>query len=129
MALQRIAAVALVAAVAVGCDGPSPTVVDVHGVAVDLTITVHEAGAGMPGAAAPVHLEVGESVSLAAVATNALGLAVGNVAVAWSTSNAAVAEVSTEGVVTAVGEGTADIQASADGLTATLPVTVEAPAP
>lgn len=130
MALQRILALACVTALTAACDGASPTVVNVHGVAVDLTITVHDDGMGMPGAAsAPVILEVGESVSLAAVATNALGLAVGNVTVAWSTSNAAVADVSADGVVTAIGEGTAEVQATANDLSATLPVTVEAPSP
>jgi len=125
----RMAALALVASVAAACD-TAPTVVDVSGVAVDLAITVHDDGARMPGdGAGPITLAVGQTVSLGAVATNVLGLAMGDVAVTWSSSNAAVAEVSPEGVVTAVGEGTAEVQATAGELSATRSVVVTAPAP
>ncbi|MBQ8604600.1 MAG: Ig-like domain-containing protein [Oscillospiraceae bacterium] len=47
----------------------------------------------------------------------------------WSSSNTAVATVSTTGVVTAVGEGTATITATLDGFTASHNVAVTAPKP
>jgi hypothetical protein len=122
------ACLALIASLMAGCDA-TPTVVDVKGVAVDLAITIHDAGMGVPEApGSTVTLDVGQSVSLGAVATNALGLAVGGVGVTWSTSNASVAEVSSDGVVTAVGEGTAEIQAEAGELSATVAVVVAAAA-
>jgi len=124
-----MAVLALIASVAMGCDTTS-TVIDVNGVAVDLAITIQDAGIGVPEApAGTVTLEVGQSVSLGAVATNALGLAVGDVGVTWSSSDASVAEVSSDGVVTGVAEGTAEIQASAGELTASRTVVVTAPAP
>jgi hypothetical protein len=126
---MRMAALSLMAALAAGCGSSAPTVVDVGGVAVELTITVQDDGAGMPGApSGTVELTVGQSISLGAVGTNALGLAVGDVAVTWSTSDAAVGEVTADGVVTAVGEGSAEVQASAGELSATRAVVVAAPA-
>lgn len=51
-----------------------------------------------------------------------------NKTVTWTTSDAKVATVDNNGVVTAVGKGTATITAAADGKTATCTVTVKVPA-
>lgn len=71
-----------------------------------------------------LNLEVGQTGTLTATVTpdNAT-----NKTVTWTTSNDKVATVA-NGVVTAVGKGTATITAAADGKTATCTVTVKVPA-
>lgn len=71
-----------------------------------------------------MNLEVGQTGTLTATVTpdNAT-----NKTVTWTTSNDKVATVA-NGVVTAVGKGTATITAAADGKTATCTVTVKVPA-
>lgn len=71
-----------------------------------------------------LNLEVGQTGTLTATVKpdNAT-----NKTVTWTTSNDKVATVA-NGVVTAVGKGTATITAAADGKTATCTVTVKAPA-
>lgn len=68
-------------------------------------------------------LQVGKTLTLTATVTpdNAT-----DKAVAWNSSNAAVATVDANGVVTAKAEGTATITATAGGKTATCTVTVKA---
>ena len=68
-------------------------------------------------------LQVGKTLTLTATVTpdNAT-----DKAVAWNSSNAAVATVDANGIVTAKAEGTATITATADGKTATCTVTVKA---
>lgn len=70
-------------------------------------------------------LEVGQTGTLTATVKpdNAT-----NKTVTWTTSNDKVATVANNGVVTAVGKGTATITAAADGKTATCTVTVKVPA-
>ena len=70
-------------------------------------------------------LEVGQTGTLTATVKpdNAT-----NKTVTWTTSNDKVATVDNNGVVTAVGKGTATITAAADGKTATCTVTVKVPA-
>ncbi|MFI5311215.1 MAG: beta strand repeat-containing protein [Gemmatimonadales bacterium] len=67
---------------------------------------------------------VGATLSLAASARDATGQALAGKPVAWSTSDAAVATVSSNGVVTAISAGGAMIRATSDGVfdTATLSV-------
>lgn len=90
--------------------------------AASLTISVEGNGAGpIPE---QVTLAVGDSVALAATGTSVLGLAVQIGAVTWASSNALVAQVSTNGVLRAVGPGTAGILAAADGVTASLTAVV-----
>jgi hypothetical protein len=112
---------------AMACDTAS-TIVGVNGVAAELTITVRDDGSDLPsGPVETLTLEVGQNASLAAVATNALGLAVSGTAVTWSASDYAVIEVTSDGVVTAVGAGSAEVYASAGEVSARLPVVVTAP--
>jgi len=71
-------------------------------------------------------LSVGGSLQLTATALDASGNVV-SVTVAWSSSNAAVATVTSTGLVTAVAAGTAAITATADGQTASATIMVEVP--
>ena len=70
----------------------------------------------------------GETVHLAAVARNDADTVIPGKTFTWSTSNGAVATVSSDGTVLAVAPGTANISASADGKSASVVVTVEASA-
>jgi uncharacterized protein YjdB len=69
-------------------------------------------------------LVVGGTVQLNATAKDAGGNALTGRTIAWSTSDAAVATVSTSGLVTAQAVGTATITATSEGKTATVPITV-----
>jgi hypothetical protein len=77
-------------------------------VATSLSIVV--AGQGSSG---PLLLELGDTISVSAVATNPLGFTVPPGTIAWSSSNTAVAEIDGAGLVSAVGVGTAEIRAAA----------------
>lgn len=65
-----------------------------------------------PGSAT---LTVGQTASLSAVATDANGNVLSGRTITWSSENAAVATVSSLGLVTATGAGTTTITATADG--------------
>jgi uncharacterized protein YjdB len=67
-----------------------------------------------PAAALP-----GQTVQLTAVAKDAQGLAIPGKTFSWQSSSAAVATVSSAGLVTAVASGSATISASVDGVTGT----------
>ncbi|MFL5576832.1 MAG: Ig-like domain-containing protein, partial [Gemmatimonadaceae bacterium] len=60
-------------------------------------------------------ITIGQTATLKATATDALGNALNDVAPTWESSDSAVASVSTEGVVTARGTGEAVITASISG--------------
>jgi hypothetical protein len=64
------------------------------------------------GGDGPLLLEVGDTISLAAVATNPLGLVVSTGPVTWSSTNTSVVQVDASGLVSATGPGTADIRAA-----------------
>ena len=66
-----------------------------------------------------VGLKVGDTATLTVTLTPA-----GQYTVTWATSNAEVATVSSEGVVTAVGSGRCEITASCGGLTATCSISI-----
>jgi hypothetical protein len=71
-----------------------------------------------------VALEVGESVQLSAELKDANGLLLSDRATEWATSNAGVASVDGDGLVTGRGEGSATITASSEGVSGTSAVTV-----
>ena len=85
------------------------------------TVTMPVSGVALDKTSA--ELQVGKTLTLTATVTpdNAT-----DKAVAWNSSNAAVATVDANGIVTAKAEGTATITATADGKTATCTVTVKA---
>ena len=109
----------------------SSTIVAVHGVAADLAITVADEGTDMASSGPVETLEVplGGTVSLAALATNAVGLPVGSVSVTWVSSDPAVVAVTSEGVVTAIAPGTAEVEATAGEATASVAVVVTGEVP
>jgi len=114
-------ALALVGAVVLAaCD--STTAISVtQDVATSLSIVVN---GGDLQDAGPLVLEVGDTISLSAVATNPLGLAVPSGSITWLSSNTTVAEVDASGLVSAVGVGSAEIRASAGEAVSALPTLV-----
>ena len=72
-------------------------------------------------------LTVGETTTLTATPRAADGTALAGRAVTWTSGGPSVATVSSSGVVTAVGPGTAVIQATVDGVTGSATITVPAP--
>src|SRR5687768_14261080 len=74
-------------------------------------------------------LAVGASTQLAATARDAAGSPVGGTTFAWSSSNPAIASVSPTGLVTAHASGTADVTATAGGITGRSTVTVSGATP
>ena len=74
------------------------------------------------------NLIVSETVTVAARAVDTAGTAVAGRAVTWTTSNAAVATVSTAGLVTGVAAGSATLEAKVDGASTSVVVNVS-PAP
>jgi hypothetical protein len=74
-------------------------------------------------------LQPGAARDLTARVKDAAGQTLPDQAVSWTTSNAAVARVSTAGAVTAMADGAATITASRDGKEATVPVVVDGTPP
>ena len=62
-------------------------------------------------------LIIGQTTEVAATAKDASGTTIVGRTVQWATSNASIATVSSAGVVTAVGEGTATVSATVEGKT------------
>jgi hypothetical protein len=74
-------------------------------------------------------IEVGDSIRLAATATDAGGATMGGIAFTWASSDAAVATVSSKGMVKAVAGGSARVTATAQGVSGEAALTVVVPAP
>ena len=72
------------------------------------------------------NLQVGQVQQLTASAYDASGNALTGRAVAWSSTNTAIATVTTQGAVTAIAPGSVNIVATVEGKTATASVTVVA---
>ena len=85
------------------------------------TVTMPVSGVALDKTSA--ELQVGKTLTLTATVTPDIAT---DKAVAWTSSNDAVATVDANGVVTAKAEGTATITATAGGKTATCTVTVKA---
>jgi uncharacterized protein YjdB len=86
-----------------------------------------------PVAVASIHLWpddnsvfVGQTTQLTADLRDATGAPVTGRLIAWSSSNASVATVTSQGVVSAVAPGTATISAAVDGISASVSVVVSA---
>jgi uncharacterized protein YjdB len=71
-------------------------------------------------------LDAGQSTQLIATTYDVNGNAVTGRSISWSTSDAGVATVSVDGVVTTVASGSAEITANAEGRKSVVPVTVTA---
>jgi hypothetical protein len=95
-----------------------------------VAITVTQVTAQVDVQPATTAVAAGGTVQLTATAQDAGGTPVSGAGTAtWSTSNASVATVSTTGLVTGVGDGTATISAQIDGVTGQATVDVTAPPP
>lgn len=112
---------AVIAAVALCCGESDAVVVQVGGSTDTLTITVIDQNSIV---VSDLDMQVGDSAALDALASNALGLSLGQVSASWSSSNVAVASVTTGGVVYAHAAGSANVFATYQNVTATVPVTV-----
>jgi trimeric autotransporter adhesin len=75
----------------------------------------------------PANLPVGESFQLAASVRDERGAALTDRSVTWSSSNTQVATVSSTGMITAVGPGTARITATSEGRSVNVSLTVPRP--
>jgi len=64
----------------------------------------------------PASATIGQSAQLSAVVKDAAGAALVGRSITWASSNAAVASVSSTGLVSAVGAGSSTISATADGI-------------
>ncbi len=73
-------------------------------------------------------IDPGATVALSVTARDAAGNVLSGRVPSWSSSNTAIATVSSAGVVTAVQSGTVTVSASVEGKTATATVTVRTPA-
>lgn len=109
MPLRRAWPIVLLALAGCGADGPTRPPV----ASISLT----------PAAPAPL-TSLGDTVQLTAVALDAAGGVISGVGIGFSSSDNAVATVSSTGVVTAIANGGATIHASAEGKEATVAVTV-----
>ncbi len=105
------------------CNTPTAMAV-AQDVATSLSIVVND---GTPSESAGLVLEVGDTISLSAVATNPLGMAVPTGAVTWSSSDESVVQIDASGLVTAVGAGGAEVHATAGEASSTLGAVVSDP--
>ena len=71
-------------------------------------------------------IDIGRTVQLTVLSTDAAGDSVPNRSVAWASSAPAIATVSSTGLVTAISEGTAIIEATSEGQSGALALTVTA---
>jgi hypothetical protein len=92
------------------------------------TITVQRARSTLPASIdvtpSTVDIPLGKTAQLKATVKSGAGATIANAPVTWSTSNAAVASVSSTGVVQGNGTGMASITATSGSLTASATVTV-----
>ncbi|HET7229423.1 MAG TPA: Ig-like domain-containing protein [Longimicrobium sp.] len=100
-----------------------------EGVTGSAQVTVSAIVASVEVSPSTVTLEPGATRDLDAVARDAWGRAVSGRAVAWASSNDAVATVSPTGGVTAVAEGIARVTATVDGVEGSATITVAATPP
>ena len=130
--VATVSASGLLTAVGAGSTTVSATVDGVTGSA-GVTVTAPTPPTPTPVARVTVALgtvalQTGQTTQASATAYDATGNVLAGRAVAWSTSDAAVATVSASGVVTAVGAGSATVTAAIGGQSGGASVTVTAPA-
>lgn len=105
-------------------NGTSRLVATVQGVSDTVLVTVQQVAATLTLSPASAQRLVGDTVRLVAAARDSGGAAFLNAPVTWSTSDAAVATVSTSGLVTGTGGGSATITAASGTAQATATVTI-----
>ena len=116
--LIRLSAVLAVLALVWACGGDSPTAPPTPESVRPTTVTVSPATAELTA--------LGETVQLTATARDQNGQVMSGATVTWSSSDARVATVDTDGLVTAVGEGAATITAMAGQASGSAAVAVSA---
>ena len=126
-AIARVSASGVVTAVTAGQTSVTGRIGEVQGQA---TVTVTPLPPGpVPVVAVSVHpnsasVDIGQTLQLTVTSTDAAGNNISGRAVAWATNAPAVATVSSTGLVTALGEGTAIIEATSEGQTGALALSV-----
>jgi hypothetical protein len=91
----------------------------------EVALTPVAVGIQLPATVAPL-TAIGDTVTIAGTTVFATGDALEGMTLTWSSSNTSVATIDNSGRITAVGEGTTQIQAVAGTLTATVPLQVAA---
>ena len=121
-AVATVSASGVVTALTVGSTGIGATI---DGISASTTLSVALVPvASVAVTPASASLLVGQTSQLAAATRDSVGGTLSGRAVAWSSSNTAVATVSSAGLVTAVGAGTATITAISEGRSGTAAITV-----
>jgi uncharacterized protein YjdB len=116
----------LVEAVGEGTATITATVDDIEGTAeVTVDVSAPSPAEVVVSPEAVTLTEIGATTELTATVLDADGVEIEGAVVVWTTSDADVAVVDQEGVVTAVGEGTATISAAIGEVSGTAEVTVE----
>jgi uncharacterized protein YjdB len=125
-AVATVSAAGLVTAVGPGTASITATI---DGVSGSSTITVTPVPvAAVSVSPATTTLSVSQTVQLQAAARDASGASLTGRPVSWSSNAPAIATISTTGLVTAVGPGSATLTATVEGITGTATVTVTQPA-
>ena len=120
--IVSVSAAGVVTALAIGSSQVAANALGKSGIA---TITVTKTPvANVVLLPARIDATVGGRTQLTATAYDAAGNALGDRAIIWSSSNQAVATVSTGGLVTAIAPGTSTITAASEGKTSTATITV-----
>ena len=125
-AVATVSASGLVAAVADGSATITATAGSVSGSA---TVTVAQEVSAVEVVPDTATVVVGDTLRLAATATDANGQVVTGVAFAWASGDTAVAVVGASGLLTGIGAGQAEVTATAAGVTGRAQLTVVAPVP
>ena len=126
-AIARVSALGAVTAVSAGQATVTGKIGEVQGQA-NVVVTPLPGGQS-PVVAVSVHpnsasINIGQSLQLSVESTDAAGNTLTNRAVAWVSNATAIATVSATGLVTAVGEGTAIVEATSEGQSGALALTV-----
>ena len=100
----------------------------VSSAAVTITVTVAAVASVTVSPSATQELMIGETVTFMATARTAGGAVRGDVSISWASSDTSVATITSAGVATAVGAGSAMVRATADGITSS-PVTINVAEP
>ena len=96
--------------------------------AVTITVTVAPVANVTISPSSAQELMVGETVTFMATARTAGGAVRGDVSITWASSDTSVVSITSAGVATAVGAGSAMVRATADGITSS-PVTINVAEP
>ena len=95
----------------------------VSSASVPITVTVAAVANVTVSPSSTQELMIGEMVTFTATARTAGGATRGDVSISWASSDTSVVSITSSGVATAVGAGTAMVRATAEGITSS-PVTI-----